>query len=391
MNTEDIKSTEEYSVILLKSIAERHKNSDNFITDIHKKFFKTTRIKIRANLYLSIPFLFFLFGIVFFSYFLVGLFLMWREFSTIWFPGSGWILGIFIFEISFFFIIYAVTMHLNKWNWIIGATGFSIYFTLLLYLTFSFFLGDALPEWQFYGVEFTFYHYLILTSGTVWFPACIFFFVVYLSHIKITDFGGVHLCLGWIYTIASLPTSSKTNVSQNSESKKYMSRNDALTILTKSFHILIFELNNWLKDSHKLVFHNKKEIEESFYCNLVSDKTFLSTIVKRSRRKDFLYNILNKKLVWDILDIQMSKNDLKQKQFKKLDRKKQGSFFSEISLHVLPDIIQFIKDLSTKTDIKIEIFSGKRRVLKFIKQFKTQLISLVVFLITTIIPLFFTL
>jgi len=338
----DQKLTMPISFEKLSRIYKDHKR-DRFIPEFHKTYFKTNQIKD------TIPLVFLFFGLAFYFYYSIGLFLIISEFDTLHFPGSILNLIVQIYCFAYYVLVFAISKyvaHVDKWNWVKSSTFWTIFFVIILSVLFFRFINVYFPQWSSLGVEPNIFHYSIMISGIVWGPTLIFFFAGYVGQNFITEFGRIHLCLGWIYYLANKST----------ETSEYVD----FRFLTKTFKRLISELENWLKKTYRLIFQNKDEIEANFFSNLINEKSFLSFYSDKDKKNIFEEILINK------------------------------SPQSELSFHIIQDAIELVKKISTKQKIGFRIYSGSQKVVAFISGFKTQLISLVIILINSLLGLSLT-
>jgi len=314
---------------------------DKFITEYHKSYFKTSQIKD------WLPLTLFFIGIALYCYYFIGLVLIISEFHVWYFPGWNTNLALQLFLFIYWILIFAVSkvIGFDKWNWVKVSIFWTTFFIIILSVLFFLLVSINFPQWNSFGVDPNIFHYLIMISGMVWGPALILFFIVYVGQTFITEFGGVHLCLGWIYYLAN----------QSAENPA----NDDFNFLSKSFKRLISELENWLKRTYRLNFHKKDKIVANFIGNLFNEKNFLE--FHSDKQNIFEVILLNKPPE------------------------------SELSFPIVQKIIELVKDVSTKKKIKLKTISGSQIFVVFISKFYTYIISIAVFLINTFLGLSLTL
>ncbi len=140
----------------------------------------------------------------------------------------------------------------NKWNWV----SYAAVLALSIAIIFSIFGIVRL----FAGVEETFFDIIYTVAGFSWAPACLTFYLIYKFHRYITDYGGIHLFLRWIYRISETHCDLKS--------------------LHLSFEKLMLELDSWLNNTLKLVIKNRIEILKAFSLNIIFFYGFLTFVTK---------------------------------------------------------------------------------------------------------------
>ena len=266
-----------------------------------------------------------------------------------------------------------IRRYLHKWNWktptIIFALIIGIIFSLLLFTKTNYELEMKNPTTLEIEPVLMFLNALFNAMGMSFGPASLIVFISYKSHSSITDYGGIHLFLGWIYRI------SETNGN--------------LKVLNSSYHHLIYEIDNWLNETSKISIKNKYEILEGFYLNLMSNEKFLENISKKYR--DSFNNIFTGLLGEEILDSIDSKVfsqiEEKDKKISHLKDKADLKYIKyRLALTQIPKIINLIETLSSKK-VEILYYSTSEKL----KKIKLKIIPFVIFMITTIIPLILSL
>jgi len=242
----------------------------------------------------------------------------------------------------------------NKWNWKLR----SLIFALIIALEFIIFRIIILFQ---EGIP-SIFNFFYTVSGISWAPACIIVFIFARRHVYITDYGSIHLFLGWIYRVSETQGNFK--------------------VLTSSFFRLINELDNWLKETLNVLIKNKYEIYEGFYLNLFSNKEFLNNIHKEY--KILFQEIFQGLLVEDIL-YSDTFSDIKEED-KKISCLNLFNL-KWLSLRLvlkLPEVIELIQNISSKK-LEIQYYSISKRF----KKYRTKIISLGIFILTTVLPLAF--
>ena len=321
------------------------------ITPFHNEYYYT---KYKVS-YHWISKLFLVLSIIFSLFYFLGYFL-----DIIFLNLEVTILGIILLytvillisTLSSFFI----SRTSNKWNWKLLA----IIFALLVALEFIIFRTLNLFQEE---VKSTF-NFFYTVSGLSWAPACIIVFIFARKHKYITDYGGIHLFLGWIYRVSESQGNFK--------------------VLTLSFYRLVNELDNWLKESLNVLIKNKSEIYSGFYLNLISNKEFLSDIHKN--HQTLFQEIFQGLLIKDILHSDtFSDIEEKDKNINRLDLFKLKWLSLRLAISQLPHITQLLEKLSSK---KLEILYYS--YFEKLKKYKSKIITLGIFILSTIIPLIFT-
>ncbi len=245
----------------------------------------------------------------------------------------------------------------HKWNW---KTP-SIFFALLIGIMFSLLIivNPTTLELEPYLM---FLYALFNVIGFAFGPACLLVFLFYKFHTSITDYGGIHLFLGWIYRI------SETNGGGH------------LKVLNSSFRHVLNELDSWLNETSKILLKNKNEILENFYLNLISDDKFLENISKKNR--DSFNNIFKGLLVENILKSKAfsHSSEEKEKKISHLNKDDLKYLNYRLSLTQTPKIINLINTLSSKK-LEVILYSYSEKL----KKIKSKIISFIVFMSTTLI------
>ena len=321
------------------------------ITPFHNKYYYT-KYKVSyhwiSNLFLILSIIFALF---YFLGFYIEITFLDKEFQILG------VIFMFIFVYLVSIIISLILLKIsNKWNLklysIICALGIALVFPILR--TISLFQEDTPSIFNFFYT----------VSGISWAPACIIVFIFARRHIYITDYGGIHLFLGWIYRVSETQGNFK--------------------VLTSSFYRLINELDNWLEESLNVLIKNKFEIYEGFYRNLVSNKEFLNNIHKEY--KTLFQEIFQGLLVEDILNSDtFSYIKEKEKKISCLKSYDLKWVSLRLALNQLPSVIELIQNISSKK-LEIQYYSTSERF----KKYRAKIISFGIFILTTVLPLTFT-
>jgi len=313
--------------------------SSNPITLPHKKYFKSRYKSVyhslmQVFLYLSIVF-FFIYFIGFYVILNLSEFDVWANFidRTVFF--------VFFLSYSIILPIFIARFILNKWNWkypsIIIPASIGIIFTIANFLK----VEPGSTE-SFYAAVFTSFG---LSLG----PAFLMFSLFYKNYNYITDYGGIHLHLGWIYRICQT--------------------NGDLKTLNISFKRLLYDLDNWLNLTSKLLIKNKFEILEGFYFNIISDKNFFGDLVQKLKP--------NFQTIFSGLLIRQEN-----KKISLLNRKDLQYLNLRLALTQIPEIINLIEVL-TSNKIKIKYYSLKEKL----KKFSDKIPGIVIFLLSSLLPL----
>ena len=353
----DFNTDFEFSEDVLQDLA----YSENPITPTHLKYYHS---KYRKGHYWMM--LFFIFSIGLYTIHFAGLYLILNSLGVDvlknFLPRT---IGIIIFLSIFALTAFLLKKIAHKWNW----KKLAYFFALVIGIASSIliFINPTIPEinnptYQEFELYITFFYGLFNLMGIAYGPACLLVSIIYKTHSSITDFGGIHLFLGWIYRI------SETN--------------GHLKVLNSSFHHLINELDNWLNETSKILIKNKNEILEGFYLNILSKEKFLENICKKYR--DSFNNIFKGLLVENILKSKtfsyLSKDV--EKKISSLDKVDLKMLNYRLALTQIPKIINIIEILSTK---KLEVifysFSEK------LKKIKSKMVTFILFMFTTLIPL----
>jgi hypothetical protein len=326
----------------------------NPVTQFHQEYFHTKH----SGKYTWTPYMYLLFSMI-----LVILYLIGNILSQSNSPDnlSGRIFSLIaVFLIAFLAPFYLIKLT-NKWNWkyllysLVFVIG--VFYTILVILSFfSVVESDSVMLDK-----------LLLIVGVAWAPTSFSIFILLKYKPYITDFGGIHLFLGWIYRVSEMKGDIKA--------------------LNASFDKLLIELDNWLNHVFKLVIKNKDEILEGFYFNVLSNKTFLSDIEEDHR--DLFEKILKGLLVEDLVHSETFSNvKEEEKTIAKLKHFDLAWLNYQLALKEFPNIIKLIEKITTKNLI-IDYYSPVKKL----KKLKKKLISVIAYIITTlfapILSLFF--
>ena len=250
-------------------------------------------------------------------------------------------------------LLFLIAKDLNKWNWVSYAVWTSIFVAALL-------TGVTLIR-TFTGEQETFFNIIYTAAGIGWAPACLTFYITYKHHSYITDYGGIHLFLGWIYRISETHGDLKS--------------------LKESFEKLLIDFDSWLNHTLDLIIKKRTLILEGFSLNVISDKNFVDNISTKYRTE--FESALSGLLVDDILKTDTFKEiSLATKKISKLNRFNLKYLSYKLALDQLPKIVDIIKKLSSK-DLKVLHYSGKQKFSKY----KPKILSFMIFIVGTLIPL----
>jgi len=198
-------------------------------------------------------------------------------------------------------------------------------------------------------------------AGIGWAPACVIFYVTFKHHKYITDYGGIHLFLGWIYRI------SKTH--------------GDFRALRTSFEKLLIDFDSWLNDSLGLIIKERWKISEGFSLNAITNEKFDDHICIDYRTE--IENALSGLLVENILKTKPFESiPESEKKISKLSRDNLKTLSYELALEQLPKIVDLIKKLSSK-DMEVRYYSWKQKFNKY----RSKLFSVLVFIVGTLFPL----
>lgn len=321
------------------------------ITPFHNRYYYT-KYKVSYN---WVSKLFLLLGIIFSLFYFLGYFI-----DIFIFDLEIPILGVIIL----FILVHSISILISllfskisdKWNWKLRAIIFALLIALefIIVRTISLFTNEVKSIFNFF----------YSVSGISWAPACIIVFIFAKRHKYITDYGGIHLFLGWIYRVSETQGNFK--------------------VLTLSFYRLIKELDNWLKESLNVLIKNKDEIYTCFYLNLISNKEFLNNIHKNHQNlfEEIFQGLLVEEILHSDTFSDIEEND---KKISRLDLFNLKWVSIRLAISQLPHIIQLIESLSSK---KIDILYYS--YFEKLKKYKSKIISFGIFILSTIFPLIFT-
>lgn len=323
----------------------------NPITPFHKEYYNT---KYKTKHY-TISYILLILSIILSSLYFIGFSIEAYIFEL---PGlrTELIARILLFSIpigAILVLLFLIVKDLNKWNWISYAVWSSIFVAAIL-------TGVAFLR-SFTGEEETFFNIIYTASGIGWAPACLTFYITYKHHTYITDYGGIHLFLGWIYRI------SKTH--------------GDLKSLQYSFEKLLIDLDSWLNHTLDLIIKKRTLILEGFSLNIISDANFIDNISKIYKTE--FESALTGLLVDDILNSNTFKDiPLTEKKISKLNKFTLKYLSYKLALDQLPKITDIINKLSSK-ELEVRYYSTKQRFNKY----KPKILSFLIFLAGTILPL----
>ncbi|MFX1391736.1 MAG: hypothetical protein ACFE9Z_16860 [Promethearchaeota archaeon] len=320
------------------------------ITPFHKDYYFT---KYKTKHY-RISYLILLFCILFYILYFLGFIIeayileigieneLYRRLIVFIFPNMYVIIFITIFAKG-----------LNKWNWVTYAVGSAIFIAVL----FTALIISTLAR----GEKETIFNIIYTISGLSWAPACLTFYVTYKYHKYITEYGGVHLFLGWIYRISETHGDLKS--------------------IHISFTKLITELDSWLNHTLNLTIKNKTDIIESFSLNLISNENFLDNISKiyKNEFERALSGLLGDEILHSVPSFEIN---IEQRKISHLNRSNLNYLSYRLALNQLPPIISIINNLTNKK-LELLYYSTAKKLLKY----RSNIISFGIFVVGTIVPL----
>jgi len=347
-NYEDKQKDEKlfYSTDILQDIA----YSSNPITPSHKKYY-SSRFKSE---YHSLMLLFLYLSIIFILIYFIGFYVIlnlsefdvWANFI----PRTG----LFVSFLSYSIIvpIYFARSFLNKWNWKFLSIMFPLSIGIIVAIL-TFFKVEPGSTESFYAAVFT---SLGLSLG----PTLLMFSLFYKNYKYITDYGGIHLHLGWIYRICQT--------------------NGDLKTLNISFKRLLYDLDNWLNLTSKVLIKNKFEILEGFYSNVLSVKNFLGDLTQNFKLN--FQTIFSGLLIDEILKSEVFSYKPENKKISCLKRDDLKYLNYRLALTQIPEIINLIELLTSKK-IEIKYYS----LMEKFKKFLYKIPGIVIFVLSSLIPL----
>jgi len=327
----------------------------NPITPFHKEYYNT---KYKTKHY-TISYLLLILGILLASLYFIGFSIEAYIFEL---PGlrTELIARILLFSIpmgAIIVLLFLIVKNLNKWNWVSYAVWSSIFVAAIL-------TGVAFLR-AFTGEEETFFNVIYTASGIGWAPACLTFYITYKHHTYITDYGGIHLFLGWIYRIS--------NTHGDLKSLKY------------SFEKLLIDLDSWLNSTLDLIIKKRTLILEGFSLKFISDANFIDNISKIYKPE--FESALSGLLVDDILNSDTFKDiPISEKKIPRLSKFNLKYLSYKLALDQLPKITHIINKLSSR-NLEVRHYSTKQKFNKY----KPKILSFLIFLVGTILPLIFPL
>ncbi len=320
------------------------------IIPFHEKYYKSQY----SNKYIWMPYIFLILSFVLLCGYLVVSFLNVYQVGIV--SESKLISRILfvIFEnlLVLFLSIYFVK-NTNKWLW---KYHFSIIlillgglFTIMIVLTS---LSDPSSE--------LLIDRFIAILGLAWAPTCLSLFIFLKYKPYITDFGGINLFFGWIFRVIETNGDIKT--------------------LNSSFNKLIYELDSWLNKTLNVIIKNKYELLEGFYLNVISNENFLKEI--KANYRDSFEQVLQGLLVEKLLYSDTFDNVKEEKKSLQILNHFDTIYLNyRLAFSELPKIIELIKNLA---NVKFEIIYYS--TLNKLKNLKTKLIPITVFILSTLIP-----
>jgi hypothetical protein len=323
----------------------------NPITSFHEDYFYT---KYKTKHY-RLSYLLLIISILLYALYFVGFII---EAYVLNIPGRS---GELIFRIILFAIplglilllIFLIVKDLNKWNWVTYAIFTSILLAALL-TGITFFR-------TFIGREEMSFNTIYTAAGIGWAPACIIFYVTYKHHKYVTDYGGIHLFLGWIYRISK--------------------NHGDFRALRTSFEKFLIEFDSWLNNTLGLIIRERFRISEGFSLNAISNEKFVDNISINYRTE--IENTLSGLLGEDILKTKPFESiHESERKIPKLSRFNLETLSYELALDQLPKIVDLIEKLSSK-DLEVRYYSFNQKFNKY----KSKLLSFFVFLVGTLLPI----
>jgi hypothetical protein len=321
------------------------------ITSFHEDYFYT---KYKTNYY-KLSYLLLIISILLYALYFVGFII---EAYVLNIPGRS---GELIYRIILFAIpigcilllIFLVAKDLNKWNWVSYAIWTSILLAALL-TGITFFR-------TFIGREKLSFNTIYTAAGIGWAPACIVFYATYKHHKYITDYGGIHLFLGWIYRISK--------------------NHGDFRALRSSFENFLTDFDSWLNSTLGLIIRERWRISEGFSLNAISNEKFGDNISIIYRTE--IENALSGLLVEDILKTKPFESiHESERKISKLSRLNLKTLSYELALDQLPKMVELINKLSSK-DVEVRYYSFKQKFNKY----KNKFFSLFIFLVGTLFPI----
>lgn len=328
--------------------------NNNPITPFHKKYYSSKYTgKSSIN-----PYFYLILSLIFLAIYVTFSILNWIWFEII--TESillGRIIGLIIFHsLTVLFSIITIKGS-NKWNWKYFLLLFLIFWGIILSIIITVSSLSEDPE--------MISDNLFSIFGISWAPTFLCLFLLFKYRPYITDIGGISLFLGWIYRICE-------------------TRGDINT-LNSSFYRLIYELDNWLNNTIKVVISNKYDILEGFYFNVINNEKFLNNIKNDHRIQ--IEKVLKGLLVEKWLNTDTFSNiDKKNKCIPNLNKFNLLWLNYRLALNELPKIMNLIENLSLKK-IKINYYSASIKLRKL----KVKFMSIMIFVLGTIIPLIISL
>jgi len=321
------------------------------ITSLHKDYFYT---KYKTKHY-RLSYVLLSVSILLYALYIVGFVI---EAYVLNIPGRS---GELIYRIIMFAIpvgmvlllIFLVAKDLNKWNWLSYAIWTSILVAAIL-TGITFFRLFLYQEKMSFNTIYT-------AAGVGWAPACLIFYVTYKHHKYVTDYGGIHLFLGWIYRI------SKNHGDFNA--------------LRSSFEKLLTDFDSWLNNTLGLIIKERWRISEGFSLNAISNEKFADNISINYRTE--IENAVSGLLIEDILKTKPFESiPESERKISKLSRLNLRTLSYELALDQLPKILDLIKKLSSK-DLEVQYYSFKQKFNKY----KSKFFSFFVFFVGTLFPI----
>ena len=321
------------------------------ITSFHEKYFYT---KYKTKYY-KLSYLVLITGILLYALYFVGFVI---EAYVLNIPGRS---GELIYRIILvaipigliLLLMFIVAKDLNKWNWLNYAIWTSILFAAIL-TGMTFFR-------TFIGQEKMSFNTIYTAAGIGWAPACIIFYVTFKQHKYITDYGGLHLFLGWIYRISNT--------------------HGDFQALRASFEYLLVDFDSWLNSTLGLIIKERWLISEGFCLNAISNAKFDDNISIDYRTE--IENALSGLLVEDILKTKPFEGiPESEKKISKLSRSNLKTLSYELALEQLPKIVYLINKLSSQ-NMEVQYYSFKQKF----KKYRNKIFSFFLFFVGTLLPL----
>ena len=265
-----------------------------------------------------------------------------RVILLIIFSGIYVVIAIFIGKISY-----------NR-NWFKSILTLSIFYTILIDIMVA--TGSTV---------YFFWEAIYIWGGTSWAPSLMAILITYILHKNYTDIGILHYNLSLIYYDSA-----------KKEELPY-----------ESFLNFYKELDKVIRRYLGVIIKNRNELIEGYFEKLLKDSTFIKKISQNNR--DLFGNLLN---IFSAEDILIKEEYLKYKIKKdeeiipQLPISRIRDLNYEIFVKALPFIYQLTKNLTDK-DISLNYYTFSQKI----KNSGGKIVSLVIFVVTGILPLIISL